>query len=40
MISRTFGGVHWRESGIAGREMARRVTSYIWANHLLPLESA
>jgi hypothetical protein len=28
MASRTYGGVHWRESGFAGRSMARRVTEY------------
>ena len=31
------GGVHWRESGFAGRNMAQRVTAFIWANHLRPL---
>ena len=39
MASRTYGGVHWRESGFAGQDMARRVTSYIWGRHLLPIES-
>jgi hypothetical protein len=34
MISRTYGGVHWRHSGPAGRDMAQRVTDYIWSNYL------
>jgi len=34
MISRTYGGVHWRHSGPAGRDMAQRVTDYIWSHYL------
>ncbi len=34
MISRTYGGVHWRNSGPAGRDMAQRVTDYIWSHYL------
>jgi hypothetical protein len=34
MISRTYGGVHWRHSGPAGRDMAQRVTDYIWSRYL------
>jgi hypothetical protein len=34
MISRTYGGVHWRHSGPAARDMAQRVTDYIWSHHL------
>lgn len=34
MISRTYGGVHWRHSGPPGRDMAQRVTDYIWSHYL------
>jgi PAP2 superfamily len=34
MISRTYGGVHWRHSGPPGRDMAQRVTDYIWNRYL------
>ena len=34
MVSRTYGGVHWRHSGPAGRDMAQRVTDYIWSHYL------
>ena len=37
MASRTYGGVHWRTSGPAGKEMSDRVTDYIWANFLKPV---
>lgn len=34
MISRTYGGVHWRHSGPPGRDMAQHVTDYIWSHYL------
>lgn len=37
MASRTYGGVHWRESGVAGRDMAQRVQAYVWSHWLLPV---
>ena len=37
MLSRTYGGVHWRHSGFAGRDMAQRVTAYVWSHLLLPI---
>lgn len=37
MASRTYGGVHWRTSGPAGKEMSDRVTEYVWANFLKPV---
>ena len=40
MISRTYGGVHWRHSGPAGRDMAERVTDYIWSHYLLEVTAA
>ena len=40
MISRTYGGVHWRHSGPAGRDMAQRVTDYIWSHYLQKTASA
>lgn len=40
MISRTYGGVHWRHSGPAGRDMAQRVTDYIWSHYLQELGTA
>jgi hypothetical protein len=40
MASRTYGGVHWRESGVAGRDMAQRVQAYVWSHWLLPVADA
>jgi hypothetical protein len=40
MISRTFGGVHWRHSGPPGRDMAQRVTDYIWSHYLQKVAKA
>eukprot|EP01052_Picozoa_sp_SAG31_P007670 SAG31_NODE_369_length_16731_cov_36.453283_7_plen_537_part_00 len=40
MASRTYGGVHWRQSGFAGRDMARRVTKFVWSHWLLPITNA
>jgi hypothetical protein len=40
MISRTYGGVHWRHSGPPGRDMAQRVTDYIWSHYLQKIVAA
>jgi hypothetical protein len=40
MISRTYGGVHWRHSGPPGRDMAQRVTDYIWGHYLQKVTAA
>jgi hypothetical protein len=40
MISRTYGGVHWRHSGPPGRDMAQRVTDYIWNHYLQKVVAA
>jgi membrane-associated phospholipid phosphatase len=37
LISRTYGGVHWRSAGSAGKDVSQRIVNYIWDRFLTPI---